>query len=66
MGVCSKKQTGAVNQLYKTMGGEVKKAQAVAQVQEWLAAYHITIDDKLIDQAIEAAVKNMNIEIKGE
>lgn len=56
----------AVEQIYKGMGGEVKKAEAVARVKDWLKQYKIVVDELTLEAAIEAAVKRMNIEIKGE
>src|SRR5574344_120899 len=50
----------AVEQLYKTLGGEAKKEQAVQTVTDWLGKYNISVDKAQIEAAVEAAVKKMN------
>ena len=55
----------AVEQVFASLGGVEKKAEAVARVKDWLNQYKIVVDDQMIDEAIESAVKRMNIEIKG-
>lgn len=56
----------ATEQLYKTLGGDVKKEQAMQAVGGWLKKYHITMDMDQIEAAVESSVKRMNIKIKGE
>ncbi len=55
----------AVEQVFIALDGPDKKAQAVERVKAWLAKYQITVDDSVIDDAIEAAVKRMNLQAKG-
>lgn len=52
-----------VEQLYATSAGAVKKEQAVAQVEAWLALYKISVKPEVVDEAIEAAVKTLKIEL---
>lgn len=56
----------AVEQVYKALGGEAKKEKALEEAKAWLAKYNIVVDDQVVSDAIEAAVKQMNIAIKGE
>lgn len=56
----------AVEQVYKALDGEAKKEKALEEAKAWLAKYNIVVDDQVVNDAIEAAVKQMNIAIKGE
>lgn len=55
----------AVEQTFRALGGEAKKEAVVERVKVWLAKYKITVDDTVINAAIERAVMEMNMTLNG-
>lgn len=56
----------AAEQLFGAKMGADKKAFALEYAKKLLAKLHLTFDEAAVDAAIEAQVKEMNIDIKKE
>lgn len=54
----------AAEQLFGAKMGKDKKAFALEYAKKLLAKFKLTFDDEVVDAAIEAQVKELNLEVK--